>query len=237
MSTFASQAGMVEVLREADLHIAALQELYIPPNGDLTELRSIAWNAGFPYVEVERLSPSAKRQGSGFMGVGLFSRHPLHDVSLTPLNNPGFAITRGGQDFSCHDKGMLSARIEYDGLSLWVASLHAVPFDFFEKRDDDEAHRHLWENMAEAVQSIGDGHMILAGDFNSERRELLTDKLAKRSERIFASAVGRVPTTDAGKAFDDILFSGPFKADRVRTEPTFSDHRLCIAEFVVLDDP
>jgi endonuclease/exonuclease/phosphatase family metal-dependent hydrolase len=173
--------------------------------------------------------PNAMR-GTDRMGVALLSKFPLLKPRRKRLRNP-----RSLKRVGCHDKGILSAQIEVAGLSIRVASLHAVPFRFFAVKADDECYRKVWKHMARIVRGMADRPMILAGDFNSEKRSLLTDELERISAIRFKSALHGRPTTSSGKPLDDILYTGPFALDEasIQVTSTFSDHSLCVVEFKV----
>jgi hypothetical protein len=84
----------------------------------------------------------------------------------------------------------------------------------------------LWQELADAVDALGDLPVLLGGDFNTEHRELLTSKTARNFRRGVTGTL-----TYRGMDSDDVIYSPEFELRRAQVISTFSDHDLCVCEF------
>jgi endonuclease/exonuclease/phosphatase family metal-dependent hydrolase len=254
--------GIASTILSAKLDVVALQEVRMPTDKAYAraQLETLGKQAGLPYLrvwpihqsidrrfQVVEVTNTSNRDGGDSssiksvpesrlhkrgnetyeMGVALLSRTPLSNFREERIRPPRH-LRRCG----CHDKGLLAARLEVAGRSIVVGSVHVVPFRYYAAKAEDESYRKIWKHIARVVRSMADRPMILAGDFNSEKRSLLTDELEWISAPAFYSALNGRPTTTTGRSLDDILFTDPFVVNQETVEviPTFSDHSLCIAE-------
>jgi hypothetical protein len=107
-----------------------------------------------------------------------------------------------------------------------VLSLHAFPFHRFDRRADDKRFALIWSDLAAKLHQNDGQPVVACGDFNTDRRDLLID----RATAPLRQAIGQ-EVTHAGRAVDDIIYSGGLELIRRDVIPTMSDHALCIAEF------
>jgi len=106
--------------------------------------------------------------------------------------------------------------------------VHLFPFFEFGIKEDHRHVREMWREFWAYVDRAADGlPLVLAGDFNHERRSPAAQTWSSDNWRFcFNGAV----TTENGLALDDIAvnWDGGVRSKSVST--TFSDHRIIVAE-------
>jgi endonuclease/exonuclease/phosphatase family metal-dependent hydrolase len=216
-------------LVEADVDVAALQEVCFAESGESSDLAMVAERTRMAHAVSFPLSVSSFRRGQ-LAGLALLSRHPLRDEQQLKLPNPGL---RHGSDEAVgksHDKGLLSAVLELRGGPVRVASLHIPPFHRFGRAPQEFGT--IWAALAKSIASFDDLPLLVCGDFNTSHRGLLTEQVERRLHR----AIGN-QDTHGGRAADDILYTDPFEPVMSKVIGTQSDHALCLAEFEALPGP
>jgi len=217
------------VLVDAEVDVAALQEVCFPAPGDLGDLALAAELAGMPHVVSFPLSASSFRKGE-LAGLALLSRYPFRDEQQVKLPNPELRDERNGTVVTSYDKGLLSAVLDRNGDSVRVVSLHAPPFHRFGRAPAEFGS--IWAALAKSIGPVDELPLLVVGDFNTSRRELLTEQVDGRLYR----AIGD-QDTHCGKAADDILYTEAFELVSSKVIGTRSDHALCLAEFEPSSDP
>lgn len=213
------------LLRDNGVDLVGFQELDLDTNGESVTLRRVVEQTALRHTVVQRLSESSFFSGR-FAGVALASRYPLTDVTRHLLPNPQLSVGSGGKVLRSHDKGLLAATVQAPGASFNAVSVHTLPFHFFRREADDHAFSGMWSALATSLQSLTGLPLVVCGDFNTEKRDLI---LAAESLHLDASMTGHKTYRDLG--LDDILHSPHFTLACVEALANFSDHRLCVAEF------
>jgi endonuclease/exonuclease/phosphatase family metal-dependent hydrolase len=216
-------ASFWDALRDAEVDVAALQEVPISASGEIGDLKLAADLAGLPNVVVFPLSASCLREGE-LSGLALLSRYPFRDEQQAKLPNPRLSHDHDGAVLTSYDKGLLSAVIDWNANSVRVVSLHAPPFHRFGRAADEFGP--IWAALARSIGTLADQPLLVGGDFNTGRRELLTEQLNGWLHR----AIG-VRNTHLNKSTDDILYTDEFEPVNSQVISTQSDHALCLAEF------
>jgi endonuclease/exonuclease/phosphatase family metal-dependent hydrolase len=216
-------------LRDAEVDVAALQEVRFPASGQIGELAQAAERAGLPHAAFYPLSAACFRAGE-LSGLALLSRHPFRDKQQAKLPNPGLSHERNGTIQTSYDKGLLSAVLDRNGHSVRVVSLHAPPFHRFGRAPDEFGS--IWAALAASIGTLDDLPLLVGGDFNTGRRELLTEHVNWRLHQAIGDR-----KTHFDKATDDILYTDAFELVNSRVIETQSDHALCLAEFEPVSGP
>lgn len=217
----------------ADLRpdLLALQEIEFAPSSGVVSPSSaeIFEASGLPFRELFPLSPSHANPGRR-LGIALASRWPLRNAWMAKLPMPAVARgTASAPTFEPHDKGLVVATVRTAHGDTVFGSVHVFPFHRFNSRAGDRRMAGVWDALAAAVDALPSHHpVLLAGDYNTEDRTLLTSRLSGRE---LASAAAGMPSRPTGQAFDDVLFSDAFTLLRCYARATFSDHHLVVAEF------
>jgi endonuclease/exonuclease/phosphatase family metal-dependent hydrolase len=217
---------LISRLASADLDILALQEVPFEMDSESGLLRSISKQTNMHHVSVFPLSPSVFHQELR-SGLALVSRSPHLAISRFLLPNPRLRSVRTGRKWMTWDKGMIIAKLRIHNVSLWACSVHGFPFHDFGRRADDDEFTLIWQALANAINQLSGSKIIVAGDFNTERRDLLTRLLKHRN---IARAIDGT-ATHGNQSFDDILYDEGLARRSVSVMPSFSDHAFCQAEF------
>jgi endonuclease/exonuclease/phosphatase family metal-dependent hydrolase len=210
-------------LVDAEADVAALQEVCFGASGEPSDLAMAAKLTGMTHAVSFPLSASSLRVGQ-LAGLALLSRRPLREEQRLKLPNPGLRHESNEAEVNSHDKGLLSAVLELWGCPIRVASLHIPPFHRFGRAPQEFGP--IWAALGKAIASIDDLPLLVCGDFNTGRRELLTEQIELPLHR----AIGD-QDTHCGTAADDILYTDPFELVMSKVIGTQSDHALCLAEF------
>jgi endonuclease/exonuclease/phosphatase family metal-dependent hydrolase len=221
-------AEMVRMVADHDPGVLMVQEVCFDRNGRSQMLERMSAATNLSYVVSSVLSPSAYSPHHQ-SGVAVLSAFPI--ISSTPfvLPNPGLTARRGDRAIRSYDKGMLTCRVDLSGAVIRIASLHLFPFHRFERAAGEPAFRPVWQAIARQLSDDSDTPLIVAGDFNTSRRDLL---LAEASHTLLR-AVGDTPT-HGGEPIDDILYSQNLTlVAPIAVVENFSDHQFCVAEFVL----
>lgn len=215
-------APLVALLAEYDVDVLALQEIDFDPVGRSAVLDALR-DSPLGHVYAEPLSPSTYLPDHR-AGLGIASRVPIVGHGLDLLPNPGLQIEANGQRMHSFEKGMIAGTVEFDGLRVTVASVHALPFRRFGRTPDEAEFAPIWQALADELGKFDGDPLVVCGDFNTPRRDLLLDV----SDRVLARAIGDRPT-HRGQSTDDILYSTELiPAAEPLVLPTCSDHELCL---------
>jgi endonuclease/exonuclease/phosphatase family metal-dependent hydrolase len=126
---------------------------------------------------------------------------------------------------------MLLIELNIANLPFWVSSVHCYPFHKFGRKAEEEEFRPIWQALAAAINNIPDYRILVAGDFNTERRDLIVDMV--KNHRLIPAIDGTA--THRGRAVDDILHAQRLIRRSFSVTPGLSDHAFCQAEFSIED--
>jgi endonuclease/exonuclease/phosphatase family metal-dependent hydrolase len=215
----------LELARYLDgVDLVALQEVALAPDGSFPEsgpLECIGLTLRTTFPNSASAMFSDRR-----MGVAIVSRWPCSEARRILLPNPDLRISSGQRRLASHDKGMLAVKVHIGNRALWFATVHVFPFHVFKRDAREPAFGNVWQELAGSIDSLGDLPVLLGGDFNTEHRELLTSKTARRFRR---GVTGNL--TYRGIDSDDVIYSPELELRGTRVISTFSDHDLCLCEF------
>ena len=214
----------VEEVRGA--HVLALQEVPFNADGRSPFLDMISAGSSLEHVYTETLSPSmfdADRES----GLAILSTIPMRPIHFATLPNPELTHDWGAEYKRTFDKGMIAVTLDWYGADVTVGSVHSFPFHRFGRTANDPEFEHIWEVLAGQIEELPHQQLAVCGDFNTEIRELVLSRLRRPLDRTFPGMV-----TSRKLQIDDILHSPTLTLDSMpRTVPTFSDHKLCVADF------
>jgi endonuclease/exonuclease/phosphatase family metal-dependent hydrolase len=219
----------LEQVRGVD--VLALQEVPFSDAGESRFLDELRTGSPLEHLYTETLSPSMfdAREHSG---LAIVSTVPLAPVHFAALPNPEL-IYRWGADFKrTFDKGMIAATLNWHGMELTVGSLHSFPFHRFGRAANDPEFGEIWAVLARQIEELPYANLAVCGDFNTEVRDLVLRRLRRPLARTFLGVL-----TSREFEFDDMLRSPALKlASQPRAVATFSDHKLCVADFTFVGD-
>jgi endonuclease/exonuclease/phosphatase family metal-dependent hydrolase len=216
---------IIATIIDSDIDVVALQEVPFGRDGESAILRIISARTQLRYVSGFSLSKSFS-DFRGLAGVAIASRMPHSVEGRRRLPNPGLYAVKQNQKWKTWDKGLITAKINLNQESLWVASVHCYPFHEFGRCADENEFTPIWSALAKAINEIP-GTIIIAGDFNTERRRLVTGLLER--DRLVSSFAGTA--THGERSVDDILHDVKLTLHNSTVSLNFSDHTFCQAVF------
>jgi endonuclease/exonuclease/phosphatase family metal-dependent hydrolase len=215
----AALAALVAQVIDQRIDVLALQEVDFDVIGRSAVLAALRTETALEYVHAEALSPSSYLPGHR-AGVGLASRVPIAAPGLDLLPNPRLAV---GQ-ITTYDKGAIWGTIQTGDLRVTLVSVHAFPFRRFGRTPDEAEFAPIWQSLADQLGKLGDDPLVVCGDFNTPRRDLLLSAV----DRQLVRAIGARPT-HRGLPIDDILYSAELVVSGAPLVlASFSDHDLCV---------
>lgn len=192
------------------------------PSARFVTAAGLAHSTSFPQ------SPSHHTPGR-MLGVTIASRWQVDPIGRVPLPNPRFEAWDGDHKLiRSHDKGLLMASVDLGPCPLVVGCVHVTPFHRFNRSAHEPGLAQIWTTIARAADEAPAGPLIVAGDFNTEDRALLIDRV--RNQRLRSAAQG-IPSRPTGESHDDLLYNDRLATGEVHHGETFSDHHIIVAEF------
>jgi endonuclease/exonuclease/phosphatase family metal-dependent hydrolase len=219
-------AATAQMIRSYGLDLVAFQEVDFDQDGYSRVLAAVQAGTELQHIQTWMLSPSSFVP-DGRSGLAIASRYPIASSSTYKIPNPELEVDYRGTQIRTFDKGILACLIDAPVARLCLGSIHSYPFHRFQRQAQESEFAMIWQELADFVTTICAGRLLVAGDFNTARRDLLTEK----TDLALRRAVGEVPT-HRGLPMDDILYSdGLAMLGQPKVVPNFSDHHLCIADF------
>lgn len=224
-----SASGYAEVvsrLSRCHADVVALQEVAFQRNqSTATAAAALAAEIEIAHVAAIPLSPSHLVEGES-LGLALLSRAPLLDTGSVRLPNPALTTARGGQAWVSHDKGALIGRVDLEGETALVASIHLLPLHRFGRNAADPVLAETWSALTSLFKALAIGPAVVCGDFNVDS---LPDGV---SDGFVVSAID-APTRRGGTRPDKILCTSDWSVVAGEAARTRLDHFLCTAELVL----
>lgn len=214
---------IVEIIRECKFDLVGLQEVDFVGSESGT-LQYIREYTQLKYIAQGVLSESSFTGGDS-AGVAIASRFPLRNENTQGLPNPQLKGEINGVRIRMYDKGYISADVALPWGAMSMISLHAFPFHLFRRNPADPEFTNIWSKLSGDLAKFSPGPLIMCGDFNSDRRDLVWGD----SGLSLSAAVAHEPTY-RNESYDDVLFSSGFALKVARVIDNFSDHKLCYAE-------
>jgi endonuclease/exonuclease/phosphatase family metal-dependent hydrolase len=226
----AGVGAIASVLADHTVDVLCLQEVHFFGGRPEPQVTEELHEAGLTELVTEPLSPS-HLDPQAQLGILIASRHPITGKRTFRLPNPGISAQVRGATWTMHDKGLLGATVLPEGNEpVEVYTLHLFPFFEFGIAEAHQHVREMWQEFWRYVDGeVGHGPMVLAGDFNHQNRSSAARRWSGQPWRF---CFDRRPTTENGLSLDDIAVNRPVGV-RTQVTPTFSDHRLAVAELTL----
>lgn len=218
----------LQMLSRLSFDVIAMQELEFDSDSDSLSLESqhIVSSLGLAHFTGFPMSPSQFQSDRRF-GVGIASRLPIVSVRKSFLPNPGLFAYRSGRKLRSHDKGILSVRISTPAGTVTAGSVHFIPFHMFNLAASDSIFNDIWFTVAQELEIVSTKFAIVGGDFNTDDRALLLNRVSRGGWRSGAPGVNSRP--GSSQCFDDVLHTSSLQSSNIEVIPTFSDHHLLLA--------
>ncbi|MEU9287712.1 endonuclease/exonuclease/phosphatase family protein [Streptomyces sp. NPDC048275] len=222
------------LLADRRVDVAAFQEVGFDAEGTSEVLEHIRNTTRLRHIVTYPLHESSFFPDR-LSGVAVASRFPLRDPRRHMLPNPELRTRFDGKEIRSHDKGLVSATLSpdgvdgVDGVDVEVTSLHSFPFYLFGREPGETEFKEIWDELSDELRRHLHHHpLVVCGDFNTPERGLL---LSEDRLPLASSIAGRVTYKD--RSVDDILYGPGIGLAGTEIVENFSDHRLCLADFLL----
>jgi endonuclease/exonuclease/phosphatase family metal-dependent hydrolase len=223
----ASASAMVtQLLGDLPLDVLALQEVPFDKDRRSAEIDAIAARSQLRYWSAFPLSSSVFDRES-LSGLAVLSKKPQRIASRFCFPNPRLHAESTRGQLTTWDKGMLVVQLAGVPAPLHIASIHGFPFHIFGRDAADLEFDGIWKSLAAELDQVP-GTVVVAGDFNTERLELVTSRLTKHNMQHLVKG--------AGGTLDEILCDSNVTMNSMTITNTFSDHPLFVAELSFMPD-
>ncbi len=216
---------VVDFLIRYRLDVVGLQEVDFESSSRSLTLETIRDHTPLRFRAYSVLSKSSFYP-VGQAGVAIVSRLPVKNVKRQRFRNPELDGDIKGVPIRMFDKGLVSAGVVMDQRVISAVSLHAFPFHLFERDAEDPAFSRIWSDLSENLAALTSTPLVVCGDFNTSKRDLIADSRLALSRAIIGQSTYR------NDSIDDMLFTRDFQLQRVEVIDNFSDHKLCYAELI-----
>lgn len=211
------------LLRPLQLDVISLQESHTNEH-DIVAKR-LADLLDMPYVFDSPASPS-HIDDSYQLSNAIISKKPIENPISIKLPPPSFELY-----FKDGSKARLFHRYlqitSIDGVCF--ANTHLQPLHHFGYTYEDGEGKRLAEQTQAVFREYLKQPLILAADLNDKHAEKTYQTMFDTLQ--LKDALGTVPTDNAGKKVDYIIYSPEFTLTDSGVIPTDADHHLCWAEF------
>lgn len=161
------------------------------------------------------------------IGLAIFSRTPLYDVSRMDLPSPPIEFNFGGRLMTPTDRVLLGAKTKVAGREVQLFNTHLLAFFMLgaSSEENPEQRQLVAQRLAGSR-----GPTLLSGDFNVRGHESLVAQFAAHG---FATAQDREVTWRRRPfVLDHIFHNGALRCIECRVVPTpASDHHALVADF------
>lgn len=161
------------------------------------------------------------------IGLAIFSRTPLQDLTRIELPSPPIEFRYGGETKTPTDRLLIRASTRIAGREVQLLNTHLLAL--FMLQSSSEVHNGQRGQVAAELRAMR-GPAILTGDFNVSRHESL---VAQFAEAGFSTVQTAEPTWRRRPyVLDHIFYNQPLRLLRHSVRPTpASDHHIVTAEF------
>ena len=224
-------SATLDEIRRHDADIVMLQEVeqalpggvqfQPPPNYQRLREALPGYDSYFSYP---RADPRELPFG---VGLAIFSRAPLRDITRLDLPSPPIEFEFFGKKMTPTDRLLIGAKTTIDGHDLQLFNTHLLAF--FMLGSSSTTHPFQRQLVADQL-AASTGPTILTGDFNVSQHHTLIDQFAKHG---YAS-VQHAQTTWRRRPFvlDHIFHNAPLRCVNHLVRPTpASDHHQLVADF------
>jgi hypothetical protein len=207
---------LVDLVHAQRIDVLALQGVDFAGPGRSAVLAALTGRT--PLTEVRSLPLSDSSYFPGRLaGVAVASAYPMDHSVACLLPNPRLAVVRAGKQLTSHDKGLLSCVLDLGDRRVVVASLDMYPFGLFGRSADEQPFAEVWHELAYHLAALDLLPMVLAGAFQTPRRDLILQSRFKS-------------TAQDGSGVDILHSAGLSAVTGPQVVPTSTGHPLYIAD-------
>lgn len=218
---------IINFLKELSPNVITLQETHA--NETVVQAKIIAEALGLPFYFNDDYDDSHVETGWR-LGQAIISSFPISSHSFELFLNPKYRLERpDGSVWISHDKGVSKCVVDI-GTSLFVETLHMVPFRRFEVDVKKDATAITYD-VSEKLKTDAP-YVLIQGDFNMNG-----DSLADFLPELFKNGLTEIlldkPTTPKGRNYDRILNRGLKPIKTTVIDSVLTDHYPVYAEFEI----
>lgn len=203
--------------------VLCLQEVQTSSMGNSTFINELQNKLSFGFSQYYELS-SAHLTDNTMMGVSILSKYEIIDSFEIRLTNPNICFEKNGIEIKSDNKGFLATKILYKGKVIKIITGHMLPFHSL--GSDSLEHKDLYQEMYNKIKSNNDHFpLVICGDFNSSKLNLLAEDLFIEMTNVFSEA-----TRYNGNQNDYIFISKDWISKNFRIDMNEYDHFLCVCE-------
>lgn len=218
------------ILNEIQPDAVCLQEALFPYNTDYTQAKYLAGLLAKSYVaewalDKTHLNPQAAA------GLAILSRWPIKNIHRCTLPNPNLSSTaKDGATLLSHEKGILSAHIEWKTHNINLLCGHFLPIHIFGLSPQDPKLDQVKRAFANFLTEQPEMPMIAGIDFGAT----YSSELLPADYNLSFSSLIEGATRPDGRQTDHILASEHWRVTCVNVVPTEADHHLCVADIQII---
>lgn len=222
----------IDVLRQSEVEILALQEAHVDCRQSVSQVELIAESLGFNYSPSYGYGPSHIKEGNE-LALGVVSKYPIIESSFIQLPNPHLTVVRpGGQTWVSFDVGMQITKICLEGNELVFINGHMVPFHYFKRDFLDEEFAHIREEVSRIISQYKDLPVIVAADFNYYDVIKLFPELFEKYR--FTTCFSNEITAPGKEQQDHVFYSNHWNMVSYEIDSNVkADHYLCSADLII----
>ncbi len=211
----------VVILQEVEHAQVGGKQTLPPPNYSLISQALTGYHGYFSYPKAD------KRELPFGIGLAIFSKTPLYDLSKLELPSPVIEFDFYGETKTPTDRLLIGAKTKIKGHEVQLYNTHLLAF--FMLKASSRIHT---EQRRLVLEQIKKSHLptLLSGDFNVSNHQALVEQFSLAG---FTTAQNtEVTWRRMPYVLDHIFFDHHLKLVRQSVVPTLaSDHHLVIAEF------
>ncbi len=200
------------------------QQLTPPPNYTRLAAELKGYHGTFAYPK-----PDPRELPFG-IGLAIFSRGPLRDITRVDLPSPPIPFVFDGRKTTPTDRVLIAATTTLDGHDVRLLNTHLLAFFMLgtTSLENPEQRKRLAGLLRNAT-----GPTLLGGDFNVRHHESLAAQFGNEGFRTVQSS--EITWRRQPYILDHIFHNAPLRCVGHRVSPTLaSDHHALIADFEIL---
>lgn len=160
------------------------------------------------------------------IGLAIFSRTPLYDISHLALPSPPISFEFDGKQTTPTDRLLIGAKTTLNGHELQLFNTHLLAF--FMLNSSSEEHIGQRQLVVEQLRR-SQGPTLLGGDFNVSKHESLVKQVAEAGYRTVQT--DEITWRRRPYVLDHLFYSRHLRVVRHAVKPTLaSDHHVLVAE-------
>lgn len=192
-----------------------------PPN--YTRLKT-ALKGYYSYFSYPKADPRELPFG---IGLAIFSKTPLRDVSRCDLPSPPIGFEFMGEQKTPTDRLLIGAKTTLAGHELQLFNTHLLAY--FMLNSSSESHTEQRQLVVEQLRRAS-GPALLGGDFNVSKHSLLVRQFAEAGYQTVQTE--EITWRRRPYVLDHIFYNRHLRPVRHAVKPTLSsDHHILVAEF------